>query len=609
MNRSGLLMGKIAKSVLVAIPIVSFAYMLLLLTFCVGRGFDFTDESFYILWAMYPDEVEGSITRFGMLTQFLFRLAGRDIASFRMLGIVILLLVGLGFSRSLTRFVDARLDGALTRSTIWAMTSLVLASTLTYYESLVLTPSYNWLALVGCLLVATAMIRIATLNDEQGADVVWTRRALPNVCMLACGGLIAFAGKPSTAAVLAIFTAMLMCLPDFRISRIRLLASSAILSFVALCLHIQLLEGGFASFYAEMKLGYELQMTIDARYFAQSLVGRLIADLFVSLPKHVAKMGSIALLMGSGLMLITTFSPNLLRRDRILVVAISSLPVLAALQVHSFDHHARNLTTSSLTVFLVVSLLALMIAVWRQRLVESNRAHISGSKSLVVWMVFFFALAVAYGFGSASNITRKMGEATVFLVSVCAVIALMVDRKCSSNWFSSVTFAAISSLLVVLCTHSLREPYRLTGSIWQQNSRIELLGNPSSLDVHPDTARYIHDVQELALSAGWIPSNFLIDLSGQSPGLNVVLGARFIGRPWLIGGYLKSNQFVLKALQSGRDESLRLAWVLTSGEGKRRLESSILANLNLPCPDGDAWRGDVQMAGRPKETYTLWKPR
>jgi hypothetical protein len=78
------------------------------------------------------------------------------------------------------------------------------------------------------------------------------------------------------------------------------------------------------------------------------------------------------------------------------------------------------------------------------------------------------------------------------------------------------------------------EPNPVVGAVLA-DSRGMVLAGTGSLFVDKKTVNYIKDLKRIALNAGWEPGTPLIDLTGWSPGANVILGARILGTPFLFG--------------------------------------------------------------------------
>lgn len=84
---SGALAGRWLAWAAAAVALCTF----FLIVFNINRGFDITDESFYIMWSRHPGDVAAWFSRYGFYTGILLRLAGGNFVLFRFLGLLSLL--------------------------------------------------------------------------------------------------------------------------------------------------------------------------------------------------------------------------------------------------------------------------------------------------------------------------------------------------------------------------------------------------------------------------------------------------------------------------------------------------------------------------------------
>ena len=130
-----------------------FLYVLGILIFNADRGLDVTDESFYILNAMYPFDVFSVITHENYYTGLLFYLSGYNLAIFRVFGIIVLLLSSLWFALELYKYIVEKYELNYNNNNKLYFILIISLSSLVYYSYWLLTPSYNWLSLVAMILI------------------------------------------------------------------------------------------------------------------------------------------------------------------------------------------------------------------------------------------------------------------------------------------------------------------------------------------------------------------------------------------------------------------------------------------------------------------------
>jgi hypothetical protein len=133
-------------------------------------GFDFTDESFYLVWIANPFIYDGSITQFGFVYHPLYKLLGSDIAALRQANI--LLTFGLAWILTYLFLASMAVDLIKNRFTLLAISAGLATSALIIFSSWLPTPSYNSLALHALLISATGLI-LADKNFHRKSIIGW----------------------------------------------------------------------------------------------------------------------------------------------------------------------------------------------------------------------------------------------------------------------------------------------------------------------------------------------------------------------------------------------------------------------------------------------------
>ena len=131
---------------LAVIPVASLLVAVGYLVSVADRGFDITDEGYYLLHAQHPRlSTVADLRSFGYYTNILYRLAGGEIAWFRLLGVGCLLVAAGLFAVSAVRVINRQLQGAETAPAFLAKVAFIVVGVLLYYVWTIVTPSYNLL--------------------------------------------------------------------------------------------------------------------------------------------------------------------------------------------------------------------------------------------------------------------------------------------------------------------------------------------------------------------------------------------------------------------------------------------------------------------------------
>ena len=150
------------------ISVVGLIASIIYLFWAFNRGFDITDEGYYLLSAQSPQDILAPANGFFYFySSRLFQLAGGSIYGFRLLGLLCMIACGLFFAAHYVHAIgQLRLHTTRPLASIaWA--AMLLLATLSFYAQNIATPGYNLINLCGMLVVAGAFIRAMTNRDAR----------------------------------------------------------------------------------------------------------------------------------------------------------------------------------------------------------------------------------------------------------------------------------------------------------------------------------------------------------------------------------------------------------------------------------------------------------
>lgn len=156
------------------------------------RGLDAMDESHYLMAAQPWAADKAFNGMFGWYSGPMLRLVGEDLGRFRLLAALILIGAALVLARALRRFSQDVAGRAWSPGLRALCPPAVVAAALCYYTVFVRTPSYNWFAAVGLMLLAAGLLEVLAV-DRPGRDAVTAG------VLVALGAFITAVGKATTA--------------------------------------------------------------------------------------------------------------------------------------------------------------------------------------------------------------------------------------------------------------------------------------------------------------------------------------------------------------------------------------------------------------------------
>lgn len=568
------------------------------------RGFDLTDEAFYLLNYRQPTDVVITPTLFGLLLSPLYHLSG-SVVMLRIMGVLIWFVVATLTTWWTLRFLTVQLR--LTNQSNWSLFLLTLppiAGAALYYYMMVMTPSYNWLNLVSVTLFWLGFLM--WLDCNQSATIKAT-----GAMIVGFSAMVVFWTKPSSASLLPIFpmVALIVNRADWQ----RLLKSQTvfggIIGFV-IALSIPFLQGFTPQTLVEIfSRGLEHQQLMKPKLYDAASEVFLIhvreGVFFVTRNPYLPVLGLFIIIYVAvfwGKFRFRSRRNNLRWVQYFLVLMwVTNLVLMTFFAWIKVGYWGLNAFLSTL-VFVWIGHLSYEKV--NQSLHHDNRERFWKG----LWIIPVIGLIFVFVFGTGVGYAHQTGLATYFyLLSSVVFLLIFCDNPINTLLTRISVPTLLLAIIVVLYTHSLI-PYRQNESIWAMNYPIVLNDEAGTILVSQETARYFTELKTLADTAGFQPGTSLIDLTGDTPGAIYALEAQAYGFPWLLGDYDGSDLAAIYILQQWKAEQLNQAWLLTvEANGRVPLSPSILSEVGLDFPDGYIKVGTVRRADS-QEVQALWQP-
>ena len=580
---------------------VILVYISFLLASNTSRGFDITDESYYVLAAQHPEKIFSVVTHEGYYTNLLYRLSGYNLSNFRLIGILILISISVWFGVTLYKYI---LKKNYYTNDSWDKFLFVVAvsiGSLSYYKLWLITPSYNWLSLVSILLFFISLFCIVN-NKEQNNNKYITK----DYILLSFSLALAFMAKPTTALLLMIVSFLFIFYEFKNINLKRALPSVIILTSLIVAAHILILDNGFDNYYEKLTESMERMSlmggghTLGSRY--TDMVKLLQEFFFDKFYFH-----QINQLFIYGFLLVVSLL--FIFRTKINALNIYLIVILVVLFSYGYMMFYNGLDDNlKLLWFRSVELLFLNfgLIMFATLFVNQKRAYIIKLLKIVPLLFILILGSFAYKFGSNNQIIYAMSESMLFVVGAFLVLNFTFDKELSINIFLGLSVFIVSIFIYYSIQYAYKHPYRLITSIKKQTEDVALLGG---LRVDKMTKTYIESLQKIKNNNVSKDKKIsLIDITGGSPGANVILNADFFDSQWLIGGYPGSNIYVKRILKTYKNtQKFKEAWILISPQGTRKLDLKILNQLGLNFPYAYKKIGTFTTAHR-NEKQELWIP-
>ena len=529
------------------------------------KGIEFTDESYLILYSLYPDNTIGRLTNFGFLGNLLLIFSGYNLFYFRILGFLLLLLGSILACLGFKFFAQSRNKHFFDSNIILLITAIV--GTLCYYRNWIITPSYNMYNIVGALLFFSG---VCFLNKDYNI-----LKNLKFYLLISLGFLICFISKPSTSIFLSLFFIFWNLLYNKK----ELIIHTFVVLLISSCiflLYIFLTFENIKLFFYDLYLGYDLIKTFDPRYS--------IFQLFIFAVKVI-----LSNLLVFWYFYIFQFLLNFfLKKHKNFKILSLILPLLL-------------LTISNnLNIFLFSLILNFFFF--------KNKLKIR--ENFIV--LFIIALIFFLSFGTNTNIVRHFQHSAIFyFILVNYLLSILNIGKKNVNLFLILFF------FVHLSTNlysNVFKPMRYDENILKQNYPIKLPKLNNLIYVDEFTKEYINQINTIKKKIDTRnKTKYLIDYTGRKPSLNLFFGYSFLTRPWWSGGYIGSNDYIKKILKlSNKKDILNSIIVIEKDKKMRNLDIDNFLSIGINFNDSFELFDTINLksnASMRKYELEIWIPK
>lgn len=562
-----------------------FSYILFIVTSNLDRGIDTTDESYYILVAKYLENWYLSPMNEGYYTQVIYKLTNWNIKYVRGIGILLLLLSSFMFSINLLKFITAKFNIKTSNTEKYLFVITITMSSLIYYQHWLFTPSYNLLQIVSINFIISFLLII--INNYKNIESGFFKLEYILLSFFYC---TSFLIKPTTAIIMAIISIFI-----YNYSKIdkKTVAIIIILSIFILYFQIIFINGSIFEYINKVKISLDIINTIDSGYNLKENFFQFFIDFYYYIFKYKMISLSIPFLLFS--LYIIFFLKNKINIKIIYYSLVSILFIVFYILIIKYNYE------SLWFIFIIFTINIYMIYGFIYYFEDFKYFKIKELLKTIPFVVILTLLSFAFSFGTNNSMIPHMNLSFVFSIAGIMTLIYINDNKqvfIKINIFLSIF---ISILTLNIIEKAYQNPYRLNTSIKYQTEKVDILGG---VKVDKDLKNYIDKLLEIKIQNNIV---YLLDMTGATSGANIILEAKYVGAPWLLGGYKGSNASAYKILSNVPSEKLKNSWILISPKGRRALDINLLNKLNLSFPKNYVKIGTLFLKSR-NETQELWKP-
>jgi hypothetical protein len=533
-----------------AAPAVLLLVQSALYVWMAPRGFEFTDESYYLLNYLYWRDLTATVSFFGAYFELPFRLLGQSIFAIRVFSLVGLLVASGFFTREALRF-SSKSEGIDT-APLMPFVVVGIAASLFYfgYFSSVRAASYNLLALCTMLIATGLLLRLAMRGASRKQFRV--TGLCYGVAVGACG-----LDKAPTGALIIVLHAMFFALAS-RDWRGRRLLELSFLILAGVALNFVLLQWAHPSWLSALREGVAITNTVGH--------GGLF-DLARAMMRDVWSLAPSLLEWSIVAAAIIVLARNI-RHNRRAQISIAVVALVCGCALELVRSQDRYLWLP------IVGLSALVL--WTFEMPWRKPSQWTRVDAIDLgFTCLLFVLPLAFSFGTNMPVFAHSQMAAVFgIVALLIRLQRLADQRqiTKLGLIISLTVLAVPTFVIQLQnTFDPQHAYRLRTALIDQTlpARVGLANTRLLLD--STTRDLLVAVNAAGRAAGFTAHQEVLDLTGDGPGLIYALGGRPLGVVWLPGGYPGSQITAARLISRLPLGALQGAWLLTSSTNPRRI--------------------------------------
>lgn len=512
---------KQALPILSTIIAIAITLMLVLLYVCnVNRGYNLSDEGFYLLNGLYPADSKSVLTMFGYYLYFVMFISS-SVVFLRLFTFIVGVIVIIGLCWSFCKFYLRKPD-------IVELILLICASVCTFCVSWMFPtlPNYNSFTVMGATLFI-ALCLFIFYKDESSRYI--------SFLLLGFIVVFVFLNKFPVGVILFILGLIVCAIRGYIQKQLIFIFSCYILGILIHLLSFFIFIQPLEIFIKQFQNGMVSMKIMDSGHDLSSIskyMNQVWELLFYSYKKYQIIIYSLCIFKLS-----TLWFKKIAKFQNFFLVGL--LCVFFALSFHvSNDWSIERF--KAITEF-YVSLIIFLVMIFCFNLDKKLFVNFDFYKVIkLLLLLLLFCMPILTVIGTNNSITMQI------LLSIFLWIPIIFFI---SNELLLVTGIVFRYLLIIGLTitsasyamfHLMEIPYGLYGTMFQQNNKININGSLLFVD---DTTKYIvNTTKEQLNKCGFKASDYLVSLT-DVPGLTYAVSARSPSCSWYFGMYSGVDKF------------------------------------------------------------------
>ncbi len=546
---------------------VTFLASFVLAAWRPANGFNITDESFYLL-AVDPGQHGDAFNGlWGYYVRLLWQIAGWNVGAVRLLGLVILVLTACALGYRLAPAIS------FPRVTTIAVCG---SGAVAYYSLGLRTPSYNWLAVEGVAIAATALLPNGYIFRRRDAA-------------LAAGGVfVAGMGKPTTGIICLFVVAGLSLGPWVTIRRLPIVVAFCSTMAGLLVLHFVAILSPQETFTVITESAATMAAVDPEHYSLGGSIAFMVSTTLALLATQVATGGVLI-----GLLPLLVFLAKSRRREWFTAAAGIAILVATVYSIErgSWGGGGPGWGGETGGVAILATTMCLVIA-------SASALRIAKASGQIVRLGGLFGGAtLATAWGSNTGLGFVLNFASLLVVALTLVLASSFEPPTARTLKHVVSVASCCAILV-MSVQGFHKPFFMEG---RSESTHPISFGRTIVYLGPNAIEKFEALSQQTREAGWMDGTKLIDTTF-TPGIGLALNSEAPHSllPTFPGYPLSSVCTTLQPLADWQD-----SWVVVHREMNLQDREFLAAALGRKYPEGYT---RVNQWGIPRQDTELWKP-
>ena len=579
------------------------------------RGLGLGDEGVYLLSARFPDDVLQNVSAVYIYTGFLFRAATFDPASFRLLGMILILASAFVFWFGFYKYFDLRTKASAIKYFRPYSLLFIEMGAMVYYQWFFATPNNYTLTAVAVNVFAGMLLLGMSFFDDWNKNHV---RILAAFFIVGINLGFAFFTKLSSGICLILLCILVVYLRESidRIQKTKLVIAILLGIGVRFSGHFILVRPPGPTWQL-FKQGWALYQSFGVHVpkLKTVIYSSEILYLFYSSVKVfflgyiiVGSIFAYSVFRGQGDNICKKLNSSLLIVVVLIAIASSARPELYI--------DERTTTDKSIPFYVVFHLawvsLFLAIAIYSSWYKKSAFSRIvtgdeMGLNSKVI-LALLIVLPIAGAIGTANPIFNVTGfYSAPWFGAIILLILTISNNGNNSSWLMPLSIFVISAFTSSqIIQGSIFDPQQIQTTLYQQAVSTDV-GFPSkTLKLDEKTHDLVKKLSSIAKANGFKQGDDIIAIS-YLPSIVFAMGGRSPGHPAFLTGSKAAEDYSKLALQFAETTRLRKAFVLLTIDTADAADILSSRGLNFPDEYRNIGTVDYTSAYGAKASYSLWK--